>query len=72
MTGGMGVPESSGDDLDVLATAQEEEVEALTSWATNNRTLSEATLGMDGTGFLQQQSHPDRNHGRLERKCVFC
>ena len=76
MTGDMGVPESSGDHLDVLATAQEEEVEALTSLATANRILREARakqhqVRMARGFFLQQQSHRDRNNGRPERKCVF-
>ena len=77
MTGDMGVPESSVDDLDVLATAQEEEVEALTSLATANRILREARakqhqVRMARGFFLQQQSHRDRNNGRPERKCVLC
>ena len=41
LTGDIEVPDSSGDDLDVLATDQEE-VEALMSLATVNRTLREA------------------------------
>ena len=71
------MPESSGDDLDVLATAQEEEVQALTSLATANRTLREARakqhqVRMARGFFPRQQSHRDRNNGRPERKCVFC
>ena len=78
LTGDMEVPDSSGDDLDVLATAQEEEeVEALTSLATISRTLREARakqhqVRMARCFFPQQQSHPDRNNGRPERKCALC
>ena len=57
LTGDLEVLESSGDDLDVLATAQEEEVEALTSLATNISTLRHATrsntrYGWHGVSFL--------------------
>ena len=70
------MPESSGDVLDVLATAQEEEVQALTSLATAARTLREARakqheVRMARCFFPQQQSHPYRNNGRPERKCVL-
>ena len=44
-------PDSSGDDLDVLAAAQEEEVEALTSLATANSTLRDARRSNKGYGW---------------------
>ena len=77
LTRDMEGPDSSGDVLDVLAAAQEEEVEALTSLATANRTLREARakqheVRMVRCFFPQQQSHPYRNNGRPERKCVLC
>ena len=53
------------------------EVHTLTSLATKNRTLREARakqhqVRMARGFFPQQQSPPDRNNGRLKRKCVFC
>ena len=69
--------ENSADDLDALAKAQEEEVEALTSLVTANRTLRQARdkqhqVRMSRGYFPQQQSQRDRYNKRPERKCVIC
>ena len=65
--------ENNDEDLDALATAQEEEeeAEALTSLATTNRTLREARdkqhqVRMSRGNFPQQQSQRDRNNKRPE------
>ena len=69
MTGDIEVPESSGDDLDVLATAQEKKFKPWRHWPlTNNRTPREARakqhqVRMARGFFPQQQSHPSASTG---------
>ena len=68
--------ENNDEDLDALATAQEE-AEALVSLATANRTLREVRdkqhqVRMSRGYFPQQQSQRDRSTKRPERKCVIC
>ena len=69
--------ENNDEYLDALATAQEEEAEALASLATANRTLREARdkqhqVRMARGYFPQQQLQRDRNNKKPERKCVIC
>ena len=60
-----------------MATAQEDEAEALGSLATANRTLRVARdkqhqVRMSRGYFSQQQLQRDQNSKRPERKCVIC
>ena len=60
-------------DLDALATAQEEEAEALASLATAKRTLGKARekqqVRQSRGHYRQQQDQRDQTNRRQERKC---